>query len=55
MRLWWNGYGFTLESVTNLTDNFASAPVGPWQQVPRLSNPYTNDLTGPSRFFRLRK
>jgi len=55
--LWlaWDGHGYTLESVTNLTDNAASAPLGPWQQVPRLTNPYTNSLAGPSRFFRLRK
>ena len=55
LRLWWDGFGYTLESVSNLTDNFASAPLGPWQQVPRLTNPYTNTLIDPSRFFRLRK
>ena len=55
LRLAWDGFGYTLESVTNLTDNFTSAPLGPWQQVPGLSNPYTNDISDPSRFFRLRR
>jgi hypothetical protein len=55
LRLFWDGPGYTLESVTNLTENLASAPFGSWQQVPRLTNPYTNTLSDPSRFFRLKK
>jgi hypothetical protein len=55
VRLWWTGGGYALESTTNLTDNSASYPVGPWQQVPRMSNPYTNFLEEPQRFFRLKK
>ena len=55
LRFWWAGFGYTLESVSNLTGNSASAPLGPWQQVPGLSNPYTNALGEASRFFRLKK
>jgi hypothetical protein len=55
VRLWWTGGGYALESTTNLTDNSASYPVGPWQEVPRMSNPYTNFLEEPQRFFRLKK
>ena len=39
--------GATLQSATNLN--------GPWQDVSSSSSPYTNFLTGPSRFFRLRQ
>jgi len=55
VRLSWTGGGYALESVTNLTDNLASYPTGPWQEVPSMSNPFTNSLASPSRFFRLRK
>ncbi len=55
VRLWWTGAGYALESTTNLTDNLASLPLGPWQEVHHMSNPYTNTLSEPTRFFRLKK
>lgn len=54
-RLSWEGNGFALEYVTNLTDNAASYPAGPWIQAPGMSNPYTNRPPSPSRIFRLKK
>lgn len=54
VRLWWTGAGYALESSTSWT-NSASYPQGPWQEVPAMSNPYTNSLTSPARFFRLKK
>jgi hypothetical protein len=56
VRLWWTGSGYALESSTNVSPNSASYPFGPWQQVPKMSNPYTNLLLEePQRFFRLKK
>jgi hypothetical protein len=55
IRLWWTTSGYALESATNLTDNVESYPNGPWQEVPFMSNPYTNSLSNPTRFFRLKK
>ena len=55
VRLWWTGGGYALESITNLTDDPGSYPNGPWQQITNMSNPYTNNLAPPSRFFRLKK
>jgi hypothetical protein len=54
-RLSWTGAGYALECATNLNLGAASYPVGPWQQVTNMSNPYTNDLSDPARFFRLKK
>jgi len=54
-RISWEGNGFALEYVTNLTDNAASYPAGPWIQAPGMSNPYTNRPPSPSRIFRLKK
>lgn len=51
----WDGGGFTLESTTDLANNAARAPLGPWQQMPALTNPYTNGLFESSQFFRLKK
>ena len=42
-------------TVTNLTANSASAPFGPWAEVPNMSNPYTDSRAGPQRFYRLKK
>ena len=55
VRLSWTGPGYALESATNLNLGSASYPLGPWQEVPNMSNPYTNSLAGPARFFRLKK
>jgi hypothetical protein len=55
IRLSWVGGGYALESATNLNLGAASYPFGPWQQVPNLSNPYTNRLEESHRFFRLKK
>jgi len=55
VRVSWSGNGYSLESITNLTDNSASYPLGPWQQVPDMANPYTIPADEPSRFFRLKK
>jgi len=55
IRLSWTGGGYALESTTNLNLGPASYPIGPWQQVPKLSNPYTNRLDETQRFFRLKK
>jgi hypothetical protein len=54
-RLSWIGHGYALESATNLNLGSASYPHGPWLQVSNLSNPYTNSLVEPARFFRLKK
>ncbi len=54
-RISWEGNGFALEYVTNLTDNAASYPAGPWIQAPGMSNPYTNRPPSPSRIFRLKR
>jgi hypothetical protein len=54
-RLSWTGGGYALESVTNLNVGAASYPIGPWQQVTNMSNPYTNRLDETQRFFRLKK
>jgi hypothetical protein len=54
-RLSWTGGGYALESATNLSLHAASYPVGPWQQVTNMSNPYTNRLDENQRFFRLKK
>ena len=54
-RLSWAGGGYALESATNLSLGPASYPFGPWQQVTNMSNPYTNNLSDPARFFRLKK
>lgn len=54
-RISWEGNGFALEYVTNLTENMASYPAGPWIQAPGMSNPYTNRPPSPSRIFRLKK
>lgn len=55
VRLSWSGGGYALESTTNLNLGPASYPLGPWQQVPNMSNPYTNRTDEPYRFFRLKK
>jgi hypothetical protein len=55
VRFSWTGHGYALESATELTVNAASYPLGPWQEVPNMANPYTNSLAGPQRFFRLKK
>ena len=55
VRLSWTGYGYTLESTTNLNLGSASYPSGPWIPVTNLSNPYTNSLSSRARYFRLRK
>ena len=55
LRLAWQGHGYALESATNLNLGPASHPLGPWQQVTDMSNPYTNRLDEPRRFFRLKK
>jgi hypothetical protein len=54
-RLSWSGGGYAVESTTNLTLGALSYPFGPWLQVSNMSNPYTNDLAEPARFFRLKK
>lgn len=54
-RLFWTGFGYALESATNLSLGAASHPVGPWQQVTNMSNPYTIRMDEPQRFFRLKK
>jgi hypothetical protein len=54
-RLSWRGGGYALESATNLSLGPASYPLGPWQQVTNMSNPYMNRLDEPQRFFRLKK
>jgi len=54
-RLSWTGGGYALESATNLSLGSASYLLGPWQQVTNMSNPYTNNLSDPARFFRLKK
>ena len=55
VRFSWTGGGYALESSTNLNLGPASYPLGPWQEVANMSNPYTYILTGPQRFFRLKK
>ena len=55
IRLWWTGGAYALESATNLSLGSASYPLGPWQEVTNMSNPYTNSLDQPQRFFRLKK
>lgn len=55
LRLSWSGPGFALETSTNLGLGGASAPFGPWMDVTNMSNPYTNFVTGPARFFRLKQ
>jgi hypothetical protein len=55
LRLSWTGGGYRLESSTNLSGETESYPFGPWQEVPKVSNPYTNSLEGPARFFRLKQ
>ena len=54
VRLSWIGHGYALENAANLTDNSASYPLGPWQEVPNMANPFTNNLSEPARFFRLK-
>jgi hypothetical protein len=54
-RLSWTGGGYALESATNLSLGSASHPLGPWHQVPNMSNPHTNRLDETQRFFRLKK
>jgi hypothetical protein len=55
VRLSWNGPGYALESTTNLSLGPASYPLGPWQQVSNMANPYTSTVPGLIRFFRLKK
>jgi hypothetical protein len=55
IRLWWTGGAYALESATNLSLGSASYPLGPWQEVTNMSNPYTNSQNEPQRFFRLKK
>lgn len=55
LRLSWIGHGYALESATNLSLGAASYPIGPWQQVTNMSNPYTIQLDEAQRFFRLKK
>lgn len=55
LRFSWTGSGFALESTTNVGLGSASYPYGPWIEVTNMSNPYTNPLTGPGRFFRLKQ
>jgi hypothetical protein len=55
VRLSWTGGGYTLESATNLSLGAASYPSGPWREATNMSNPYTNLLNEPQRFFRLNK
>jgi hypothetical protein len=55
LRLSWTGHGYALESATSLSLGSTSYPVGPWQQVTNMSNPYTNRLDELQRFFRLKK
>lgn len=54
-RLSWTGYGYALETTTNLFLGSDSYPNGPWLPVPSMSNPYTNSLANPERYFRLKK
>jgi hypothetical protein len=58
VRLSWGAPGYALESTTRLDTNMASAPLGPWREVPEMTNPYfyslTNELGG-MRFFRLKR
>jgi hypothetical protein len=54
-RFAWSGRGYALEDTDDLGAGAASAPDGPWTEVPDITNPYTNTFTGPQRFFRLRK
>jgi len=54
-RISWEGNGYALEYVTNMTENVASYPAGPWIQAPGMSNPYTNRPPSPARFFRLKR
>jgi len=51
----WAGHGYALESSTNLSLGPVGYPFGPWLQVSNMSNPFTNSLSKPARFFRLRK
>jgi hypothetical protein len=55
LQLSWTGHGYALESTTNLNLGAVSYSLGPWRQVPNMSNPYTNRLDEPHRFFRLKK
>jgi hypothetical protein len=55
LRLSWGGQGYALESATNLSLGSASYPLGPWQEVTNMSNPYTNLLDEPQRYYRLKK
>jgi hypothetical protein len=55
VRLSWNGFGYALESTTNLSLGPVSYPLGPWQQVTNMANPHTNLLDGVRQFFRLKK
>jgi hypothetical protein len=51
----WTGGGYALESATNLNFGSDSYPIGPWQQVSNMSNPYPIRLDEIQRFFRLKK
>lgn len=56
VQLSWSGSGFALESSTNLDAGSSSYPVGPWTEVPQMSNPYLWPLTnGQQHYFRLKK
>ncbi len=46
----WTGFGYALESTTNLS---SQPPV--WMEVPDMSNPYSNTAHEPLRLYRLRK
>jgi len=54
-RLTWTGGGYVLESAANLSLGSASYPLGPWQQVTNMSNPYPIRMDEPQRFYRLKK
>lgn len=52
----WTGWGYALESSTNLDAGPLSYPAGPWTEVPRASNPHLwANTNGPQHFFRLKK
>jgi hypothetical protein len=58
VRLFWEGAGYALETAVLLGSNAGSQPVGPWQEVPDMTNPYfysVTNLTDQTRFFRLKR
>jgi hypothetical protein len=53
IQISWVGSGFALESSPTLDDN-NSAPLGPWTEVPDMTNPYTTRASDSQRFYRLK-